>query len=240
MLIPPYFVDTSSLGLLAIRGARAKEFLQGQLTCHMDEITPTHSSLAAHCNPKGRIISLFRIFMQDDQYYLQMPVSMIPITMDALKKYAVFFKVELFHEPSNSKVIYCGDPLPTDMTSKKPWNYFDIIQNIPNIYPETTEKFLPHELNLHQLNAISFNKGCYTGQEIIARMQYRGKLKTHLYRGNTDTLPQRGSDIFDENGHTTGMIVDFCEKDQAYEVLFTSNVAQNIFLDAAKTLELRT
>lgn len=239
MLIPPNFVDISSLGLLAVKGTRAKEFLQGQLTCHMDEITPNHSSLAAHCNPKGRIISFFRIFMLDGQYYLQMPASIIPITIAALKKYAVFYKVELVHEPSNSKVIYCGDTIPADMTSKKPWNYFDIMQNIPNIYPETTEKFLPHELNLQNLNAISFNKGCYTGQEIIARMQYRGKLKTHLYRGNTDSLPKRGSDIYDEEGNATGMVVDFCEKDVGFEILFTSSVPQNHFLDAEKTLEIR-
>src|SRR5690606_29050247 len=57
------------------------------------------------------------------------------------------------------------------------WHSLDICSLIPTLYPETSELYLPHELNLPELNAVHFNKGCYTGQEVIARMHYRGKLK---------------------------------------------------------------
>jgi folate-binding protein YgfZ len=276
MLKPPYCIDTSSLGLLGVRGMRAKELLQGQLTCHMDEVSPNHSSLAAHCNPKGRVISLFRIFLYHDIYYLLMPIEMIPIAKDALQKYAVFFKVELFHELTLPKIIYCTDALAfanapqaideacenngTLIIKLSPENTYlllgdisltknipvqkiypslDIKAEIPNIYPETTEKFLPHELNLPNLNAVSFNKGCYTGQEIIARMQYRGKIKTKLYRGTTTHLPQKGADIYDAQGNATGMIVDFYQNAQAYEILFTSSAPSPLFIDTAKTMEIQ-
>lgn len=57
------------------------------------------------------------------------------------------------------------------------WHKLNILALLPTIYPETTEKCLPHYLNLPQLNAVNFKKGCYTGQEIVARMEYLGNIK---------------------------------------------------------------
>ena len=214
--------DLSQLGLLAVTGQDAKQFLQGQLTCDIEDISSTQSRLGAHCNPQGRIISLFRLFFYSSNYYLQMPREMVPTALNALKKYAVFFKVTL-NDASDSLICigYAGDqlknvvetlpenindaittndlliiktadsPAPryeifgaflaistlweklakqTTFVSAEAWKYSDIQAGIPAVYPETSGKLLPHDINLHNLNAISFKKGCYTGQEIIARM----------------------------------------------------------------------
>lgn len=59
------------------------------------------------------------------------------------------------------------------------WDILDILQKIPKLTPDSVEKFLPHEVGLPQLGGVSFDKGCYTGQEIIARMEYRGTLNKH-------------------------------------------------------------
>jgi len=78
------------------------------------------------------------------------------------------------------------------------WKLLEIQAGIPSIWAETQEKFLPHYLNLPQLGAVSFNKGCYVGQEIIARMQYRGNLKRGLYRAyikSTTILPAPGTPL---------------------------------------------
>jgi folate-binding protein YgfZ len=61
------------------------------------------------------------------------------------------------------------------------WDVLDIKHRIPELYPQTIGEFFPHDLNLPQLGAVSFTKGCFRGQEIIARMQHRGKLKRSLY-----------------------------------------------------------
>ena len=61
--------DLTDLGLLCIKGEGAKKLLQGQLTCNMDEVTAEKALLAAHCNPQGRVISLFRIFQYQNDYY---------------------------------------------------------------------------------------------------------------------------------------------------------------------------
>jgi hypothetical protein len=83
------------------------------------------------------------------------------------------------------------------------WKLLDIRAGIPQIWPEIVEQFLPHDLNLPTLGAVSFNKGCYCGQEIIARMEYRAKLKRHLYSAKLCNfelpLPLPGTPLFTEH-----------------------------------------
>ncbi len=64
--------------------------------------------------------------------------------------------------------------------SSEDWLYQLATHKIPWLEHDTQGEFLPHSLSLPTLNAVDFKKGCFTGQEVIARMQYKGKLKTHL------------------------------------------------------------
>lgn len=75
------------------------------------------------------------------------------------------------------------------------WELFNIRSGIADIYPETVELFTPQEINYQLVNGINFRKGCYTGQEIVARLHYRGKLKRHMYRleFNGNQLPTPGA-----------------------------------------------
>jgi folate-binding protein YgfZ len=61
------------------------------------------------------------------------------------------------------------------------WALLDIRAGIPSIYPQTSDTFVPQMTNLHLVEGVSFKKGCYTGQEVVARMQYLGKLKRRMY-----------------------------------------------------------
>ncbi len=78
------------------------------------------------------------------------------------------------------------------------WQLLDIEAGIPVIYPETREAFVPQMVNLQLVDGISFRKGCYPGQEIVARMQYLGKLKRRMYRARIDSSdrPRPGDEIF--------------------------------------------
>jgi len=67
------------------------------------------------------------------------------------------------------------------------WEMLDIQAGIPTIYPETSEAFVPQMTNMQVINGVSFQKGCYTGQEVVARMQYLGKLKRRMFRVKIDT-----------------------------------------------------
>ena len=93
------------------------------------------------------------------------------------------------------------------------WHLSDIKAGIPMIYPQTREEFVLQMANLAALDAVSFKKGCYPGQEIVARMQYLGKLKRRMFlaRIETDCLPLPGDDLVTQ-GKTiadgSGKVVD--------------------------------
>lgn len=105
------------------------------------------------------------------------------------------------------------------------WSLLDIRSGLATILPQTTEAFVPQMVNLQQVGGVSFTKGCYPGQEVVARMQYLGKLKRRMYRAHiaTDTAPQPGESLYTahaETGQDTGMIVDAQAAPQGgYEVL---------------------
>ena len=211
-------------GLLKVSGTDAKKLLQGQLTCNLDRVSVDTSCLGALCNQQGRVISLFRLIQHQDDYYLFMRRLMVPITLAALKKYAVFYKVELTD---------ISDAIATLKNTLRLEKYADIKHRLPAIYPETSGKFLPHDINLLHHEAISLDKGCYTGQEIIARMHYKAKLKKHLYATSIQsTLPVLpGMDVYSEQDHVKQMIGTIADaeaiEDQRYLVLIVMDESEH-------------
>ena len=93
-------------------------------------------------------------------------------------------------------------------TSPTLWTHLDIIDGIPWLTGETSEEFIPQMLNLDQLGGISFKKGCYIGQEIVARMHYLGKTKRQMYLAECQSqhLPQSNSAILDNDVDTENKI----------------------------------
>lgn len=92
------------------------------------------------------------------------------------------------------------------------WAWLDIMAGIPTVYPQTSERFLPQAANLDLLGGINFRKGCYTGQEIIARLRYLGKLKQRMYRAHADTerVPEPGANLYGASAgaQAVGTVVD--------------------------------
>ncbi|MCG5514272.1 YgfZ/GcvT domain-containing protein [Ectothiorhodospira shaposhnikovii] len=93
------------------------------------------------------------------------------------------------------------------------WALMDILAGIPNLYPATAEAFVPQMTNLHLLDGVSFKKGCYPGQEVVARMQYLGKLKRRMYLIHlpVETPPRPGDILVDPaqpSDQPAGTIVD--------------------------------
>lgn len=91
------------------------------------------------------------------------------------------------------------------------WDWLDIMAGIPGVHPETSEAFVPQMANLEIVGGVNFKKGCYPGQEIVARMQYLGRLKQRMYRAHVDSdaLPRPGDAIFAPGfpGQSAGTVV---------------------------------
>jgi folate-binding protein YgfZ len=92
------------------------------------------------------------------------------------------------------------------------WDWLNIRSGIPAILPRTQEQFVPQMVNYDGIGGVSFKKGCYPGQEIVARMQYLGHLKRRMYLAHLETTetPQAGDELFsaDLEGQASGMIVN--------------------------------
>ncbi|HYK24897.1 MAG TPA: hypothetical protein VEV18_01465, partial [Steroidobacteraceae bacterium] len=80
-----------------------------------------------------------------------------------------------------------GETAPSNADARRDWRLLDIAAGLPQVYASTSEQFVAQMLNLDVIDAISFSKGCYTGQEVIARAHYRGRIKRRMQRWRTLT-----------------------------------------------------
>ncbi|HKQ30537.1 MAG TPA: folate-binding protein, partial [Burkholderiales bacterium] len=90
------------------------------------------------------------------------------------------------------------------------WAWHDILAGIPTILPATREAFVPQMANLELVGGVNFKKGCYPGQEIVARMQYLGRLKQRMYRAHAaGETPAAGTAVFAPGSEqSVGTVVD--------------------------------
>ena len=92
------------------------------------------------------------------------------------------------------------------------WRWLDIREGIPQVYATTSESFIPQNINLDLIDGISFKKGCYPGQEIIARIKYLGKSKHRMISGRVESHEpiREGSEIYtpERPGQKAGTVVD--------------------------------
>ncbi|MBK5518747.1 folate-binding protein YgfZ [Pseudomonas sp. TH10] len=268
-----FFCTLSHEGVLAVRGADAGKFLQGQLTCNLNYLSDSRASLGARCTQKGRMQSSFRILLDADGVLLAMASDLLEPQLADLKKYAVFSKSKLTDESAawvrfglqqgdialsslgldlpaetdsvvrNEGLIAIrvspdraelwapadqADAIKTKLTAALPegelnqWLLGQIRAGIGQVMPSTRELFIPQMLNLQAVGGVSFKKGCYTGQEIVARMQYLGKLKRRLYRLNLNTaeLPEPGTQLFAPSHNSAiGEVVLAANAGQTIELL---------------------
>ena len=106
------------------------------------------------------------------------------------------------------KSLVCG----TRAAGAPVWDWLAIRAGIPTILPATQELFVPQMANLDLFGAVNFKKGCYPGQEIVARMQYLGRLKQRLYLAHVTgtSAPQPGDHLYsaDMEGQHSGTLVN--------------------------------
>lgn len=132
-------------------------------------------------------------------------------------------RYEIWVEATQINELVNNLPDEVDIGSTSDWMLSEINAAIPDIYPATQASFLPQMLNLQALEAVSFSKGCYTGQETIARLQHRGILKKHLYIAEvtTDISPEIGDSIDSDNKSNVGQVIlsSDCDKEKTYRLL---------------------
>jgi folate-binding protein YgfZ len=177
-------MDAFPYAKIIVSGADAFDFLQAQLSNDLRRLEESPELLAAWCNPKGRVICIMRVRRSDGGYVLLLPAELADAV---LKRLTLFrFRSKVTFEPAQASPADLGIEGDTG-----DWLLGNLKAGRPEIWQAQSEEFTPHMLNLDLLGAVSFDKGCYPGQEIVARTHYRGtsKRRTHRFRSAQPVAP---------------------------------------------------
>jgi hypothetical protein len=246
------FSPISSLGIARISGSDAADFLQAQLTGDISDIGAEITRISGYCNPKGRLLAIFRVLREGDDFLLLSDSDILPNILQRLQVYVLRMKVHLAVETARVAIGLFGpgaEDIVTNLSGSSPdiandlvckqricsipfgekekaylilappeqlieswvvirsgtqlagsdqWNLFEMRSGIPRITPVTQGHFIPQSVNLDLIGGVSFSKGCYPGQEIVARVRYLGRLKHRMARAivTDGALPSPGDPVF--------------------------------------------
>lgn len=199
------------LSRLVVAGKDAATLLQGQITADIKKLAfiqqenNHQSGLSAICNRQGRVMAIFwAIKIDDETFHLLMPSCIA----EKIQKHLQIF---IFR----SKVTINLDSPSEEDLATLPKGFV-----IPWITAQNSEEYVAQMLSLDLLEAINFKKGCYTGQEIIARMQYLGKHKRRLalVKAKDPNDLTINATLLTEDGKDAGTIV-YAEDHQALAVI---------------------
>jgi hypothetical protein len=226
----------TSWSAITVTGTDTKSYLQGQLTCDVVSVADDQSTLGAHCDPKGKMWSIFRLFHHGEGLALFQHADALDTALTELKKYAVFSQVSIANTTDvalgvigeqadafinslseqqgdvrgisggtavkvshNRWLLLLSEDKAAELVSKTTeadfadetiWDCCDIQEAVPRITIANQNEHIPQALNLHLLDGVCFTKGCYTGQETVARAKYRGANKRGMFKvsGHCDAL----------------------------------------------------
>ena len=205
--------------LLNISGNDSESFLQAQLSNDISKLSKSEIQINAYCQHQGKIIGLFWVMRYKNGFLLSFPNELLEKIKSRLEMFVIMsevviedlsnhlFQIGLINEKksdvyilNNKLSIEISDTLDKDsddFADIEEWNksYFD--SSIPEVYTSTSEKLVPQMLNL-DINevGVNFSKGCYPGQEVVARLHYLGFAKRRLFSFKADQEMQVGDSLY--------------------------------------------
>jgi folate-binding protein YgfZ len=198
----------SRYGLLSVSGVDARDFLHAQLTIDINNLPPERAALAGWCSAKGRLLATFVVIPAPEGFLLQLARDLAPAVAKRLSMFILRSKVRIADESEawaqfgvwagvggvewKGRIVTVpvdsGRHLRLEPASvacgadEERWYRDEIVAGRPLITAATQDQFVPQMVNLETLGAVDFRKGCYPGQEIVARAQYRGQVKRRMVR----------------------------------------------------------
>jgi len=185
-------------------GSDSEAFLQAQLTNDISKLDNSSIQLNAYCQHQGKILALFLVMRSGEDFLLSFPLDLMESIKTRLQMYVLMADVKIedvtdqylqigLIGKSQKDSLFINEQLSLiladpknlskfDFTSQNYWDKACIDSFLPEISIVTTETYIPQMLNL-DINEIgvNFSKGCFPGQEVIARLHYLGKAKRRLF-----------------------------------------------------------
>jgi len=213
------FFHLKNRALLKISGDDAESFLQSQLSNDIAKLDNSSVQLSAYCQHQGKILSLFWVIRQVEGFYLSFPKELLDSIQSRLKMFVIMSDVIIedvtmqltqigvldekdfsslsINETMSLIIIENTALINFDMASNDQWDKSCIDCNLPDVFLSTTEKLVPQMLNLDiGEKGVSFSKGCYPGQEVVARLHYLGSAKRRLFSFKADQEMQVGDSLY--------------------------------------------
>lgn len=230
------------LSAIRFSGSDAGDFLHGQLSADVLGLDSGDSTFACYCEPKGRVLALMLVHRAGEDYHVIMSGALTASVSQRLKLYVmrsdVMIEVLSDHAVSGLYADEIPDPAltstcairlagssqwlviaPHDIAAdtntvlQADWKHSELQLGITWLSPGTSGQFLPQWLGFEELGAVNYRKGCYPGQEIVARTHYLGKVKRHPRLLNSklaiDPEPMDKLGLISDGKTYDGTIVDF-------------------------------
>ena len=190
--------------LLKLSGSENEAFLQAQLSNDISKIDDSSVQLNAYCQHQGKILALFWVIRVGDDFLLSFPIDLLDSIKARLQMFVLMADVKITDVTEqylqmgligksqkdsftiNEQLsLILADPKSLskfDLTSQNYWDKACIDSFLPEISIASTETYIPQMLNL-DINevGVNFSKGCFPGQEVVARLHYLGKVKRRLF-----------------------------------------------------------
>lgn len=183
---------------VTVHGADAATFLSGQCTQDVTGMREGERRLAAFCTPKGRAIAVAHIERRGAALRMETEDAVVETLLATLRRYVLRAKVAFEPEPGPAAPLALGAHLARVEAGQA------------RVSAATSGEFVPQMLNLDLLGGIDFNKGCYTGQEIVARTHNLGTIKRRMLPFALDAADAAapGMRVVDARGETVGQVAD--------------------------------
>jgi len=218
------------LSCFEISGSDAAGFLDAQLSINVSALKLESRQMACWCNARGQLITpLLVIRSAHNAFVLVLAKSLLEpilrrmslyifrsqVTIQSAETLNVIAPLTLNDEPLWQQLQYQNHQ-PDQQPIMQDGQARDIEDGIAWLNPATSEQFLPQMLAMDYWNAVDYQKGCYPGQEIIARTHYLGRIKRRLYRVKldliaTDLQPKDGTPIVSKDG-SAGLLITLANK----------------------------
>ena len=236
-------MNDSQLTAIQVSGSDRIDFLQGQFTQDVGLISAQQPLAGGWASPKGRLFFVSWLADWQDSVWFVLPTELAGPVAKRLGMFVLRadVRVEISELPvhllvdkdSASNCItndnflrFTEDRVGWQLggeaggVSLSAWRLAHIRAGRPLVWPETSEDFVPQMVNLDLLGGISFTKGCYVGQEIVARTQNLGRIKRRMYRFSAadGPVPAPG-DVIKCDDRGAGKIVDAAATDDGVELL---------------------
>ncbi len=189
----------SYLSTLSFQGRDAGKFLQNQLTVDVLGLALGAATLGALCQPKGRVIAVLYVQRLDTEYRVTCAATLAEALLQRLRMFVFRDQVTIelladepvfAHARDTGPLPLAYDGVASDALEAGQVRALETQNGLAWLEPATSEQFLPQMLGLEPLGALSFQKGCYPGQEVVARTRYLGKLKRQpVLLKTTSALP---------------------------------------------------